>query len=118
MMFARIVFAVAALIGLGALIPLYQAEGPQAYYALVGTVAAWPVLFLLIAWQPRRLRLAMIPAILQKLFWVSTFVGLYLREQVNGVELAGSIWLHGVLGVLFAVAFYRTRGDTVRAPDA
>jgi hypothetical protein len=118
MMFARIVFAVAALIGLGTLIPLYQAEGTETYYALVGTIAAWQALFLLIAWQPRRFRLGMIPAFLEKLFWVSTFVVFYVRGTVTAIDLAGAIWLQGALAVLFVVAFYQTRGETARAPDA
>ena len=41
MMFPRIVFAVAALVGFAALVPLYLVAGSYTYYALLGTVATW-----------------------------------------------------------------------------
>lgn len=109
MMLARAVFALAALAGFGALIPLYQADGSPAYYGLVGAIAAFQVLYLLIAWQPIELRRAMLPAILEKLFWVSTFAVIYLRGQISAVDLVTQASVHGVLGVLFAAAYYRTR---------
>ncbi len=44
-MFARVVFAIAGLVGLGAMIPLYQQNGSATYYALLGTDAAWQIMF-------------------------------------------------------------------------
>lgn len=107
-MFTRVVFALAGLLGFGALVPLYQEPGSPTYYGLLGAVAAWQVLFLMIAWRPAELRLAMIPAVLEKLLWVSTLVILYFRGGLTDVELAGGAIPHGLLGVLFAVAYFRT----------
>lgn len=108
MMFARMVFTIAALIGFGALVPLYQAGGTPTYLGLIGAVAAWQVLFLMIAWQPVRLRLAMIPAALEKLFWLLTMFVLYLRDDVTAFDFVATTAGHTLLGVLFVVAFYRT----------
>jgi hypothetical protein len=65
-----------ALLGL-ALVPLYQEPGSYTYYGLL--VAAWQFLFLMIAWRPAELRLAMIPAVPEKLLWVITLVVLFMR---------------------------------------
>lgn len=107
-MFARVVFALAGLFGLGAMIPLYQQTGSPTYYALLGTVAAWQIMFLLIAWKPVELRPAMIPALLEKLFWCTTLFVLYSRGSVTSVDLASGTIPHGLLGVLFAIAYFRT----------
>jgi hypothetical protein len=114
-MFTRVVFALAGILGLGSLVPLYQQAGSFTYYGLLGGVAAWQVLFLMIAWRPVELRLAMIPAVLEKLLWVVTLVVLYTRGVLNDVELATGTIPHGLLGVLFVVAYFRT---SVRATQA
>jgi hypothetical protein len=116
-MFARVVFALAGLYGLGALIPLYQQAGTTLDYGLLGAVAAWQVMFLLIAWRPAELRLAMIPCVLEKLFWCITLLVLWAHGLATSGELAGNTIPHGLLGVLFAVAYFRTsRRVTQAAP--
>jgi hypothetical protein len=115
-MFTRVVFALAGLLGLGALVPLYQEPGSFTYYGLLGAVAAWQLLFLMIAWRPAELRLAMIPAVLEKLLWVITLVVLYRRGGLTDAELAGGTIPHGLLGVLFAVAYFRTSAVVTQAP--
>ena len=125
-MFARVVFALAGLLGLGALVPLYQQAagllGPQpelyTYVGLIGTVAAWQVMFLLIAWRPVELRVAMIPAVLEKLFWCVTLFVLYARGSITSADLAGGTIPHGLLGVLFAVAYFRTSRRVTQAPPS
>jgi hypothetical protein len=114
-MFTRVVFAVAGIIGLGSLVPLYQQPGSPAYYALVGTVAAWQVMFFMIAWRPAELRVAMIPSVLEKLFWVVTIVVIYMRGGMSQAELAGGTIPHGLLGVLFVVAYFRTTKRVTQA---
>jgi hypothetical protein len=114
-MFTRVVFALAGLLGLGALVPAYQETGSYTYYGLLGAYAAWQLLFLIIAWRPAELRLAMIPAVLEKLLWVITLVALYLRGGLTEIELAGSTIPQGLLGVLFTVAYFRT---SLRATQA
>ncbi len=116
-MFARIVFAIGGLLGLGAMIPLYQAAGSYTYYGLLGTVGAWQVLFLMIAWQPVQLRLAMIPAVLEKVFWTVTLLVLYGRGALTPVALASAVIPHGLLGVLYAIAFLRTSAEVQQRPE-
>jgi hypothetical protein len=108
MKFTRVVFAVAGLFGCAALVPLYRADGNPMYYGLLGAVAAWQVLFLTIAWQPVKLRLAIIPAVLEKLLWVLTFAVLYGQGQITATDLLTATSVHGLLGVLFAIAYFRT----------
>ena len=115
-MFARVVFAIAGLFGLGQMIPLYQQAGSPTYYALLGTVGAWQILFLLIAWKPAELRPAMIPAVLEKVFWCVTLGVLYYRGSVTATQLASNGLPHGLLGVLFAVAYFRTSRRLTQAP--
>ena len=107
-MFARVVFAIGGLFGFGQMIPLYQAAGSPTYYALLGTLGAWQILFLLIAWKPAELRPAMIPAVLEKLFWCGTLFVLYSRGSLSSTDLAVSATPNGLLGVLFALAYFRT----------
>jgi hypothetical protein len=117
-MFTRVVFALAGIIGLGSLVPLYQQSGSPAYYALVGTVAAWQVLFFMIAWRPAELRVAMIPAVLEKLFWVITIVAIYMRGGMSQTEVATGTIPHALLGVLFIVAYFRTTKRVTQAAPA
>ncbi len=118
-MFARVVFAVAGLFGLGQMIPWYQPAGSPTYYALLGTVGAWQILFLLIAWKPTELRPAMIPAVLEKVFWCTTLFVLYSRGSLSSTDLAVGVTPNGLLGVLFALAYFRTsRRMPAAAPAA
>ena len=78
-----VVFAIAGLFGFGAMIPLYQQGGSPTYYALLGTVGALQIMFLLIAWKPAELRPAMVPAVLEKLFWCTTWFVLYSRGSLS-----------------------------------
>ena len=107
-MFARVVFAIGGLFGLGQMISWYQLAGSPTYYALLGTVGAWQILFLLIAWKPTELRPAMIPAVLEKLFWCTTLFVLYSRGSLSSTDLAVGATPNGLLGVLFALAYFRT----------
>jgi hypothetical protein len=116
-MFARVVFALAGLYGLGALVPLYQQAATTLDYGLLGAVAAWQVMFLLIAWRPAELRLAMIPCVLEKLFWCITLVVLWAHGSATSVELAGGAIPHGLLGLLFAFAYFRTSRRVTQAPS-
>jgi hypothetical protein len=107
-MFARVVFAIAGLFGLGQMISLYQQSVSAMYYALLGTLGAWQILFLLIAWKPAELRPAMIPAVFEKLFWCVTLFVLYSRGTLSSTDLAVYVTPNGLLGVLFALAYFRT----------
>ncbi|HSE52423.1 MAG TPA: hypothetical protein VLB00_09540 [Gemmatimonadales bacterium] len=121
---ARRVFTVAGWYGLVTLVPLYFLENrvgrdfpppithPEHYYGFVGVALAWQVLFLIMARDPVRYRVAMIPAILEKLSWSGACVALYIQGRLSSVVLGT-----GVLDLIFAalfVASYRATGAVRR----
>jgi hypothetical protein len=106
--FARVVFWIAGVLGVLAIIPLYRMAGSATYYGLLATLVAWQAAFFLIGWKPQRLRLVMLPAILEKALWMVTLLVLYTKGQTTRSSLVLNAATHGVLGVLFIVAFIRT----------
>jgi len=125
MKFARWTFLIAGIWGILVLVPLYFLEKktgidhppaithPEYFYGFVGVALAWQVLFLIVARDPERFRLAMLPAILEKFsFVVSTYV-LYSLDRVNPtMVIAASVDL--LLGLLFVISFLKT-GQKARA---
>ena len=107
MKFARIVFYTAGGIGLLAIIPMYLREGTYVYYASLAGLAAWQPAFLVIGRDPARYRPIMLPAMIEKFGWVITLLIFYLRGVIPAGEFYGSTSIHGVLGVLFVVSYYR-----------
>ncbi|HXY02438.1 MAG TPA: hypothetical protein VEI49_02620 [Terriglobales bacterium] len=109
MIFARIAFWLAGAFGILALVPLYRAPGNAMYYGLLATLVAWQVAFFIIGWRPRQLRPLMIPAVLEKALWMATLLALLARGQVTGTQVLLNAATHGLLGVLFIVAFFTSR---------
>jgi hypothetical protein len=120
MIFARRVFAIAGIYGLLVVTPLYFLEDfigrdqpppithPEFFYGFIGVTLAWQVAFLVIARDPVRYRLLMIPAVLEKATYVIALVVLFLNARVPGVALvpgAGDF----VLGLLFVTSWVKTR---------
>ena len=109
---ARRIFTVAGIYGVLVLFPQYFMEGrvgldfpppithPEHYYGFVGVALAWQVLFLIMARDPVRFRLAMLPATLEKLAFGGAAVVLYLQGR-----LAPLIFGAGVLDLIFAALF-------------
>jgi hypothetical protein len=88
---------------------------PEFFYGLLGVAVAWQVAFLIISRDPVRYRPLMVAAVLEKLIFGIAVVVLFARQRVSGTVLAfGSIDL--VLGVLFAVAYWRV-GVESRQPS-
>jgi hypothetical protein len=122
--FAKRVFLIAGVYGLLILPPHYFLEEkigrdtppaithPEFFYGFVGVAIAWQVAFLIIARDPVRYRLMMIPGILEKLgFGVAALV-LYAQGRLAAPMLAaGSGDL--VFAALFAVAFIKTGRDRI-----
>jgi len=117
MKFARVVFAVAGTVGLLAMIPMYLAEESYRYYASLGGLVAWQFAFFLIALDPQRFRMMMLPATMEKLLWVATMLFMWFRGHLTDAEVLGSTIPHGILGGLFVAAFFKThRRGTEVAP--
>lgn len=120
MRFAQRVFLIAGLYGLLVMPLMYFMERqilpqpvthPEFYYGFIGVVIAFQVAFLIIASDPRRYRPLMIPAMIEKFSFVLAIAGIYLagrgEEILNTIPLAAAF--DGVLGVLFIIAWIKTR---------
>jgi hypothetical protein len=118
MIFSKRLFLVAGIYGLLVLPPQYFLEAklgrdypppithPEHYYGFLGVALAWQLLFLVIARDPGKYRLAMVPAAVEKFGFGFAAVILFLNQRVAPVVMAaGAVDL--VLGVLFLVAFRR-----------
>jgi hypothetical protein len=120
MKFARTVFLIAGIYGLLVMLPQYFLEGrigrdtpppishPEFYYGFIGVTMAWQVLFLLISNDPLGYRAMMIPAVLEKAVFVTPIIILFLQGRIAPLMLAPA-GLDLVLGILFVIAFLKTR---------
>ena len=126
MKFAQIVFTAAGMWGIVVLPPLYwlvdvtgrtydaPSSYPHFFYGFVGVALAWQVAFLVIGSNPARFRPLMIPAMLEKFGHVATLLVLYGQHRIAPVDAQAAI-PDGLLGLLFIVAFVKTR-RAERAP--
>jgi hypothetical protein len=119
MRFARWVFLLAGITGILMVFPGYFLEErfgrdnpppinhPEFYYGFFGVTLAWQVMFLVIARDPVRYRLAMLPAMLEKASFAGAIPILYALGRVDLTMVALSsmdaMWL-----VLFVVAYVAT----------
>jgi hypothetical protein len=122
MKFAKWVFGIAGIYGVLILLPQYFMEGkisadnppaithPEYFYGFIGVGLAWQVLFLVIARDPVRCRLAMLPGALEKLTFCGATTVLYLQHK-----LALQVFVFGLVdltfAVLFVVAFVNSRSN-------
>mgnify|MGYP001798363843 CR=1 FL=1 len=83
---------------------------PEHFYGFIGVAVAWQVLFLLVATDPRRYRLVMLPAIIEKLTYGCAVIVLFLQHRVAPVVLLFAC-VDLCLGALFYVSFRRTPVD-------
>ena len=125
MKFAKWVFILAGIYGILVLVPLYFREmtigqdyppaitHPEYFYGFIGTALACQLLFLLIASDPKRYRLMMLPAIAEKAAFAVPVPILYMQQRVPTITFCFSL-VDVVLGLLFVVAFLVTR-DTRQA---
>src|SRR5262249_38134320 len=100
--FARLVFRIAAFVGLVEIVPLYFSEGvinrtvppaithPEFYYGFIGVVVAWQVAYLIISEDPVRFQ-PLFPAIfLEKLLYPAALFMLFMDGRVQSLAvLAG-----------------------------
>jgi len=123
MRFAKIVFTVAGVWGLLVLTPLYfmfdmigqsyppPITHPDFYYGFLAITVAWQIAFLIIGRDPVRLRPMMIPAVLEKAFYILTLAVLYGQGRLELGQVAPGL-PDFVLGCLFVAAFFKTRQAT------
>ena len=117
---AKYVFTGAGIWGIVVLAPFYwlsditgrryapPADYPHFFYGFLAVAMAWQVAFLVIGSNPAGFRPLMIPAILEKLGYVGTLVVMYVNGRIPA-EDAGPVVPDLLLGVLFILAFVRTR---------
>jgi hypothetical protein len=122
MKFAKIVFYIAFVWGILILTPLFfmfdligrqdppPITHPGFYYGFVTTALAFQIVFLLIARDPIRNRIMMIPSCLEKFAYCAALTALYFQHQIRPQDLvlAG---IDTLLGILFVVAFLKTRSS-------
>jgi hypothetical protein len=120
MKLAKIIFCGAGIWGVLVLVPLYFAlrligreqpppvTHPEYYFGFLGVAMVWQFAFFLIATDPARFRPMMIPAMAEKFVHVGTMTVLYLQRQMTARQLAFNL-PDLVLGVLFVIAFVKTR---------
>jgi len=125
--FARIVFTIAGIWGIVVLTPFYwlvdvtgrqypaPAEYLQFFYGFFSVALVWQIAFLVIGTNPQRFRPLMIPSLLEKLGFVATLAVLYGRGGISAEDAAPAV-PDLLLGVLFLVAFMKTRVQA-RAPQ-
>jgi hypothetical protein len=115
MRFARWVFVLAGLYGLIVSAALYVSERglqpplthPEFYYGFAGLCLAWQLLFLLIGVDPRRMRPAMIPAIVEKLSFGIAIPILNAMGRIHATDMMVAAAIDLLLAALFVAAFFR-----------
>jgi hypothetical protein len=118
MRFARWVFLLAGASGILAVAPLYLEEAffarsppptnrPEFYYGFAGVALAWQLLFLVIGTDPVRYRLAMLPAMVEKLGFSLAIPILYAQGRVDPSWL-GAATFDGTWLILFVASFILT----------
>src|SRR3954471_15547870 len=118
MRFARWVFLLAGVCGIVIMTPMYFLEErlgqdsppaithPEIYYGFVGVTLSWQLMFLVIAFDPLRYQLAILPAIVEKASFVLAILILCIFGRVSGL-LIGFAVLDAIWMALFTVAFVR-----------
>lgn len=126
--FARWVFRLAGLYGLVVIMPLFALEArfgrdfpppinhPENFYGFASVGVAWQILFLLLATDPVRYRLMMLPAFLEKAIYAAAMFVLFAQRRVPGL-LAGFASVDLILGLLFLLAYWKTRAAGRLSPE-
>jgi hypothetical protein len=123
MRFARWVFLIAGVTGALGLLAAFFSEAkigtdlppaithPEFFYGFIASALVWQLMFLLIASDPARFRVLMPLAVLEKFaFFVPSMV-LYLGGRLAAGGPFGASLVDGGFMVLFAIAWWRMRGQ-------
>ncbi len=117
--YARRTYLFAAVYGFIVLVPQYFLEAslvppathPEQFYGFVGLALVWQIVFVMISRDVQRYRMLIPVTVLEKLAFGLPALILYLLGRVSVPVLAVGL-IDLALGVLFAIAFLRTRHDT------
>ncbi|MEW6194282.1 MAG: hypothetical protein AB1521_03880 [Bacteroidota bacterium] len=120
MKFARWVFIIAGVYGIIVVTPLYFSEyqigldyppaitHPEYFYGFIGVVLAFQILFLVIAINPVRYRMIILPAIVEKFSYAIALFILFAQQRIPVMILSGGI-IDFILGILFLTAFFKSK---------
>ena len=120
---AVVVFWVAGIWGVLVIAPLYflfdvigrqdppAVTHPGFYYGFAGCALAWQIAFICIGRDPVRLRVMMIPSVVEKFAYGIAVVALVTQGRTNQRDLVFAA-TDLTLEVLFVAAFVRTRNLT------
>ena len=126
MLFAKRVFHIAAIYGLAVLLPQYFMEErigsdfpppinhPEHFYGFIGVAAAWQVAFLIIARDPARYRLIMIPGVLEKAAFGIAAIVLFTLGRIPATLLAFGV-VDLLWGALFLMALVKVGRESAVA---
>jgi hypothetical protein len=118
--FAKYVFISAGVWGIAVLTPFYwlvdvtgrryapPTEYPHFFYGFFAITMAWQFAFLVIGSNPIRFRALMVPSMFEKFSYVVTLVILYNQARISVADFQAAI-PDVLLGILFVVAFVKTR---------
>jgi hypothetical protein len=120
MKFVKYTFLIAGIYGLLVLLPQYFVEAgldtmiaqPGFYYGFIGVAVAFQFVFLIIAKDPVRYRLMMLPSILEKASFAIATAMLFWSGRIETNLFIGGM-VDALLGVLFAVSYLKVRGVEV-----
>ena len=119
MRFAKVFFTVAGIWGILVTLPLYfmydfigqqsppAINHPEFYYGFAGVTLTWQIVFLLIARDPARYRVMIIPSILEKLSYVIANLVLFANRRMSASQALPSM-TDLVLALSFIAAFLKT----------
>jgi len=119
MKFAKVVFWVGGIWGLVVITPLYfifdligkqdppAITHPGFYYGFVGCALAWQIAFICIGRDPVRLRVMMIPSVVEKVAYCTAVIVLVMQGRTNQRDLVFAA-TDLTLAVLFVAAFVVT----------
>ena len=120
MKFAKVLFWVAGIWGVLVISPLYflfdvigrqdppAITHPGFYYGFAGLGLAWQIAFLIIGGDPVRFRPMMIPSVVEKFTFGIAIVTLVMQGRTQRTDLVFAA-TDLTLGVLFVVAYWRTK---------
>jgi hypothetical protein len=122
MKFAKIVFWTASVWGVLVLTPLFfifdsigrndppPVTHPGFYYGFATVALAFQFVFMVIATDPVRYRLMMLPSVFEKFSYGTTVVVLYLQKRMHAADLV-FVATDSLLGLLFIVSFLKTKSE-------